>query len=612
MLGRGRWSFAGLVLLLSALAATSIGSGAAPAPAYAQSAFEQIDAYRVDIRIEPDGALLITEDIHYDFGDEERHGIFRDIPTRLRYDDEQDRVYPLDVESVTGSPGTPAQYEVEGGPGGITRIRIGDPDRTISGQHSYQIVYRVESALNGFPDHDELYWNAIGTDWAAPISSSEVTVHVPGESSADIEIACFAGPDGSQLACDAARVEGQQATFSNGLLGSFEGLTVVVGFPKGLVPEPVPVLETRRSLQRAFTVDALRLGAAGALLAAVIAGLVWLVWRQGRDVRWRGSPVEVVFGGKQGQQRVPLFEGGAYAIEYTPPDDLRPGQVGTLLDETAHPLDVSATIVDLATRGYLRIEEIPKTWWFGKSDWNLVRLPAPERDKRELLRYEELLLDGLFEDGEEVKLSSLKRKFYKRMDKVQDALYSDAVKRGWFKRSPEKTRGFWTAVAVGALIASIALVVAAAKWTTFAIVPIPLVLGALLLLMLRGRMPRRTAKGTAALRRTLGFREFIETAETRRAEFAEKAVLFYEYLPFAIVFGCVDRWADAFEGLALPEASWYSSTHAFSAVAFADTMDGFSTTSSGTLVSTPGGSGGSGFSGGSSGGGGGGGGGGSW
>ena len=125
-------------------------------------------------------------------------------------------------------------------------------------------------------------------------------------------------------------------------------------------------------------------------------------------------------------------------------------------------------------------------------------------------------------------------------------------------------------------------------------------------------MPRRTAKGTAALRRALGFRQFIETAETRRSEFAEKANLFYDYLPFAVVFGCVDRWAKTFEGLALPAPTWYASSNAFTAMAFADSMDGFSTTTSGTLVSTPGGSGSSGFSGGSSGGGGGGGGGGSW
>jgi uncharacterized membrane protein len=581
--------------------------------ATAQFAAEKIDAYRVDIRIEPNGDLTITEQIEYDFGSEERHGIFRDIPTTLRYDDEHDRRYPLEVLSVATSEGTPDDYEVEGVEGGRTRIRIGDEDRTISGRHTYRIVYRVEGALNGFPTHDELYWNAIGTDWDTTIFNPSVTVRLPSPQDPEsVEVICFAGPEGSQLPCDGASTDGQQAAFTNGWLGSFEGLTVVVGFPKGVVPEPAPMLETRWTWQRAFTVDPLRVGLALGLLAVVLAALARLIWSIGRDRRWRGSPAEVVFGGRNGQQPVPLFEGGAYAIEFTPPDGLRPGQIGTLLDEVAHPLDVSATIVDLATRGYLRIDEVEKRWFFGKSDWKLVKLPTPTTDKAGLLRYEELLLNALFDDGDEVQLSDLKQKFHTQLGRVQGALYSDAVKRGWFRRSPASTRSRWAAIAAGAIVLSVLLVVAAAKWTTFGIVPIPLVVGALLLLALHNRMPRRTAKGTAALRRALGFRQYIETAETRRAEFAEKANLFYEYLPFAVVFGCTEKWAEAFEDLALEPPTWYSSrVGTFNAAMLASSMDGFSNTTSGTLASTPGGSGGTG-SGGSSGGGGGGGGGGSW
>jgi len=582
--------------------------------AEAQFAFEKIDAYDVDIRIESNGDLIITEDIAYDFGSEQRHGIFRDIPTKLRYDDEQDRNYPLDVQSVTASPGTPAEYKVEGIGGGRTRIRIGDEDRTISGQHDYQIVYRVEAGLNGFPDHDELYWNAIGSDWATTIYNPAVTVHLPSaQSPNDIEVLCFTGMDGSQLPCDSAATDGTQATFASEWIGSFENFTIVVGFPKGLVPEPTPILETRWTFQRAFTIDPLRVGLAGGILAAIVGALIYLVWMVGRDRRRIGAPVDVVFATSGEQQRVPLFEGGAYAIEFTPPDGLRPGQIGTLLDEVAHPLDVSATIVDLATRGYLRIDEVEKTWFFGKSDWKFVKLPAPTNDKAGLVSYEEKLLDGLFEDGDEVQLSDLKKKFYTELAAVQKALYSDVLKQGWFRRSPDATRKLWNGISIGALVVSILLVVAAAKWTTFGIVPIALVIGSLLLWSLHGRMPRRTAKGTGMYRRVLGFRQYIETAETRRAEFAEKANLFYEYLPFAVVFGATDKWAEAFEDLALEPPSWYSSTsRTFNAAMLASSLDGFSNTTSGTLASTPGGSGGSGFSGGSSGGGGGGGGGGSW
>src|SRR5207249_7559347 len=109
-----------------------------------------------------------------------------------------------------------------------------------------------------------------------------------------------------------------------------------------------------------------------------------------------GSPVDIAFGsdpGGAGQQPVPLFEHGIYPVEYAPPEGIKPGQVGTLIDETANPLDVTATIVDLAVRGYLRIEEISKTGWFGKPDWWLVKLKAGEG----LLPYEVRLFDGLFE-----------------------------------------------------------------------------------------------------------------------------------------------------------------------------------------------------------------------
>jgi hypothetical protein len=87
---------------------------------------------------------------------------------RFRYDDRYDRVYPLEVLGVWTSAQTPGEYTLEDVDNTL-RIRIGDPDRTITGQHDYRIVYRVQGALNGFADHDELYWNAIGADWEVPI-----------------------------------------------------------------------------------------------------------------------------------------------------------------------------------------------------------------------------------------------------------------------------------------------------------------------------------------------------------------------------------------------------------------------------------------------------------
>ena len=130
---------------------------------------------------------------------------------------------------------------------------------------------------------------------------------------------------------------------------------------------------------------------------------------------------------------------------------------------------------------------------------------------------------------------------------------------------------------------------------------------AVLVLAGANRMPRRTAVGTGLVRRVAGFRRYIETAETEPARFAERANLFYQYLPYAVVFGCTDRWARAFEGLGdLPQGSWYVGPHPFTVTSFSEAIDGFAVTSTGTIASTPGGSGSSGFGGGGSSGGGGG------
>ncbi|MDP9184704.1 MAG: DUF2207 domain-containing protein, partial [Actinomycetota bacterium] len=213
-----------LGLLINSLA-WAIGPAS---PATAGS--EAISAYDVAIAIDPNGDIHVVETIEYDFGDTQRHGIFRDIPTRLRYDDTYDRTFPLRVDEVSGSPGTPVQYEVEDAGDGMTRIKIGDPDQTISGEHTYRIAYTVHGALNAFADHDELYWNAIGDEWSSPVDHATVRVTSPGEV---VGTACFQGERGSNLSCDEASARGDTARFAQAHLFPYEGLTIVVGMAKG-------------------------------------------------------------------------------------------------------------------------------------------------------------------------------------------------------------------------------------------------------------------------------------------------------------------------------------------------------------------------------------------
>lgn len=596
---------AGAAGAAGAIAAFVVGVVAlGPAPGASAQAGESIEAYDVDVTIQPDATLAVAEHIRYDFGATEHHGIYRDIPVRFDYDSRYERLTTIDQVHVTAT-GASSKVKVEA-MGRQKRIRIGDPKRTITGVHDYTLTYRVRGAMNAFSEHDELAWNAVGTGWAVPIHDVSVTVSAPG---AVGQVACFAGPQGSQLACSAASSDGgPEARFAENLLYPYGGLTAVVSLPKGEVTVPPPILDERWAFDRAFSLTPGTVGATGALSVVVLGLLLW-AFRVGRDRRYRGSPVDAAFGNVSGEEeRVPLLGREHDPVEFEPPDGIRPGQVGTLIDESADPLDVSATIVDLAVRGYLRIEEVPGHGWRHKADWTFTKL----KDAGGLLPYEERLLNGLFKSGDEVKLSSLKLHFAKRLQQVQEALYQDVVRSGWFRTRPDQTRIKWTLLAVLFLVLASAVAVILTAATHAALVGVPLVVGALAMLIFAHYAPRRTAKGYAVYRRVNGFRQFIEQSEKERARFAERANIFSEYLPYAVVFGVTEKWAKAFAGLedevAASTGTWYVSPNPFVLASFADSLDGFAVTTSGTIVASASSSssGGGGFSGGGFGGGGGG------
>jgi uncharacterized membrane protein YgcG len=580
------------------------------APADAQLTAEAIHEYAVEIEILDDGDLRITETIDYDFGAQLRHGIFRTIPSRYYFDEVYDRIYRIEDVSVTATGGAPSNVEVSQ-EGSSTVIRVGDPDVEISGRHTYTLTYRVEGALNAFSDHDELYWNAIGDEWEISIERAEVIVRAP----TDIQrVTCFQGYDGSTESCRNEQ-EGERATFSPGrIFQPFEGLSIVIAIPKGAVPEPEPIFEERWSARRAFSVTTGTVTASLVVLA-LFGGALFRMWsREGRDRRFLGSQIDQVMGSATGEdEAVPFGEGDAEApVEFAPPENIRPGQIGTLIDERANVIDVTATIVDLAGRGFLLIQEIPDRGLFSKTDWNLIRL---EKAETELLAYEKQLLDGLFRDGNEVKVSELKTTFATRLHGVEESLYKDAMKQKWFRARPDQVRTRWAGRGALLAVAGGVVTFVLARWTHWGLVGIPVIAAGVALALMARRMPARAAKGTAMLRRIRGFRRVIATAETHMSRWAEEENVFTRYLPYAIVFGLTKKWAKAFEDLGIqPDTSgWYVGPHAFTAAAFADSIDGFAVTTGGTLASTPASSGSSGFGGGgSSGGGGGGGGGGSW
>ena len=590
-----------------------------------------IDRYASDIEVQRDGGLLITDAIDVDFQRlTDRHGIFRDIPVRYAWDPDPKmvRTYQVDVRSVRDANGRGLTYGTSQD-GANLRIRIGDADRTVSGKQTYRITYSVRGALNSFADHDELFWNVNGGNWDVPMSVVTATVHTAFD--AFSTVTCFEGPLGSTKACQSS-VSPQRATFSaTSALPAGDQLTIVTALRKGAVTVPAPLLQRReRTIDDYFETTPETVGAA---LVAMIGGLglvLWRWWTAGRDDR----------------------EHETIVAEYEPPEKIRPAEAGLLVDEYADTKDVTATIVDLAVRGYLTITELPPTGilGLGKKDWTLTRT-AGKAHPEALQLYERTIFDGLFGRGamdatqravvsliqrfssrvgaaeatkaafeteptDEVKLSELKQHFYTTLARAQRELYADSVKRGWFPADPQRVRQNYVVLGVGALVLAGFLVFQFGSAFGAGLVGLGAAVPAVALLGVASRMPRKTRAGAELLRRTLGFRHYMEIAEKERQRFAERENIFSDYLPYAIVFGCVEKWANAFKDIDAVAAtsSWYtgSSLGAFSASDLSSNLSSFSNQVSSTIASTPGGSGGSGFSGGGSGGGGGGGGGGSW
>ncbi|MEN3306118.1 MAG: hypothetical protein V7603_2320 [Micromonosporaceae bacterium] len=611
--------------VLGVLVAGLLLLGAGPAGA---APVESISSYDTRIQVDPDGVIRVTETIAYDFGSLSRHGIFRKIPDRFRYDDHRDRVYPITGVNVTMD-GRTAQVD-RSAQGGYEVLKIGDPGRTVTGSHTYVIRYSVRGALNSFPDHEELYWNVVGGEWTVPITTASATVTGPA---AIRQTQCFAGPSGSQLACADKTADGPTATFRQPDLGDGSGLTAVLAFPKGSVRGTGPVLVERHDLATAFRVTPWTVGGAGAMTLLGVGAALAVGWLVGRDRRHVGLLPGLApgYGESAPEQRRPLTGAPPVSVEFTPPpldqgggaprpshrgSEVRPGQVGTLIDEQANVLDVTATIVDFAVRRHLHIRELPLATRYGSRDWELTRVGDGDKD---FLPYERTLFQALFNGRDQVRLSELKYTFAADLGKVRKQLYADMVAQGWYRQSPARTRAVARGLALLAVLASIGVTVLLGVLTRAALPGLGLVLGAVVLLAVAGRFPARTGKGSAMLARVQGFRLFIATAQAEQIRFEEREQIFSRYLPYAMVFGIADRWASQFAqiGAARPDGTaglyWYTGQAGWSMLYFHQSIGSFNTVTVGTIASTPpSASGSSGFSGGFSGGGGGGGGGGSW
>lgn len=363
---------------------------------------ERINRFASEIEIRPDGSLLVVETIDVQAeGQNIRRGIYRDFPTVYR-DALGNRVtVPFEVVAVARD-GNPESWHTESVTGG-TRLYIGDADTYLQpGQYSYRIEYATDRQLGYFDEHDELYWNVTGNDWAFPIESVEATVRLPAEVPREqIRIDAYLGEAGAKGTQWTSEVPAAGIVrFSNQRpLRPYEGMTVAVGFPKGLVPEPSVLDRGARLLSD--SVGSI-IGLIG--LLAVIGWQAWAWSRVGRD---------------------PLP--GAIYPRYEPPAGYSPGMLRYVLKYGYDKTATAAALVHLAVNKHLKLDKPGKHYVVTKDGGQ------PE-SKTERKLFNALFAGGsslTFKQSEHARVGKAVKAHEKALRGRMDRDYFDRNRRWW-------------------------------------------------------------------------------------------------------------------------------------------------------------------------------------
>src|SRR3972149_6843804 len=442
---------------------------------------EEIRNFYSEMFISSDGSTSVQENIEYDFGYELRHGIFREIPHK----------YEVGIKN----------YNLR-----MNVIRVTDFEENL---YSYKVSRERGRVIVRIGDHDELYWNVTGNEWKIPILKARAKIYFEREIPEGVKATCYTGVYGSKSKDCTFSITPNGIEFNvSGSLRAGEGLTIVVGLPKGILKEP-------SSLKKALWFISDNWFFWLPILTLFFISYVW--YTRGRDPEGKG----------------------VIAVRYEPPKDLTPAEAGTLMDERADILDITSTVIDLAVRGYLKIQEVlgTKFIFFSDRDYRLIKLKELQGDT--LKAHETTIFTSIFEGGKkEVMVSDLRNKFYKHLPPIKNALYNELISGRYFPTNPENIRRIFKWVGIGIVVVSFVLI---SHWG----IKLSLIISGIFILIFSRFMPRRTKKGSLAKEEILGFREFIERAEKDRIErlAKEDPTLFDRVLPYALVFGLEDRWA---------------------------------------------------------------------
>jgi len=545
---------------------------------------ERILNYHSDVLIHADGSLSVTETIRVRAeGNNIRRGIYRDFPTTYKDRAGNRHRVTFTVLDVQRNNSKEA-FHTENRSNGI-RVYIGSSNYMLpNGVYEYRLRFHSTRQLGFFDDYDELYWNVTGNGWIFPIDHASASIELPeAVASGDLRTEFYTGPQGANgKDADFRIASGRKIEFqTTRVLQAREGLTVAVGFPKGLVHQPTGVEQLGYFLSDN--------GSALALLIGLLAPLGWYLWawnRFGRDPRK-----------------------GVIIPRFRPPMGLTPAGCRYIQKMSFDKQAFSAAIVSLGVKGYLEIHE-------DDDDYTLRHKHPPANGKAS--KGELGVLSEIFASGNEVELD---QENYKVFMKAKSAL-NKALKAEHLGRVFNLNMRF----ALPAIVMTLAAVLIAAQlhggpaiWITFAV--LTLFMHILFVFLMRAPTPA----GRRIMDETEGFKMYLDTAEQDRLDRMQSPQLtpevFETFLPYAFALGVENNWCNRFtrefpediEARGGYHPAWYIGSHS-GINALNHIGDNFNSSFSSAISSAsspPGSSSGSG-GGGSSGGGGGGGGGGGW
>lgn len=552
-------------------------------PAFAQADVNNftITNFEATYVLDPEavgGSLESTEVISVDFT-AQNHGIFRYIPTEYKGYSTKPKVLSV-VRDDRPEPFTTYRE------GDNMVIKIGDANQTITGQHTYQIQYMQERVVNFESEVPEFYWDITGTGWGQPINQVRATVSLKNSTLESQSARCYTGYQGSLDQDCVIQNNGEKVLFSSrNVLNPGQGMTLAVSLPQGVFVEPTWKDTLKDNI----------LNIVGVVLGVAGFGYMFISWmKYGRD--YKGS--------------------GVIVPQYEPPEKLSPAEVGMLADFRVDNRDLSATLIDMAVRGYIRIHEAEKKYLFVKS--KSYALELLHADTSRLKNHEKDMISGIFGDsltvGQKVELSDLGRtRMTASVQKSRKNILDNLIDTYGLIES-KRPKSLIISIIVVAVFGFTAFFTGnAGFWVGFAIFGAGVLFAGIF-------MQRRSHTGVEMLEQIMGLKLYMNVAEKDRmkmmqgadrpyAEPSKTVELFEKLLPFAVALGVEKSWAKQFDGVLTERPQWIASNSAmaFSGAHLASSITSVTGNFSSNFTTSSGASGG-----GSSGGGGGGGGGGGW